>query len=131
MLKKLVPDARYEWMEVNHLLLASAETVTIQPGQVQVIHTGLYTSEPLVLSFQKGKGKLDMCVLLTTALTAEQEVKVAILNRGTEPITVTPGEWFLMVCRLSVAEPVDASIWPAYHPPAPGNHAGLNPRSNP
>lgn len=110
MLKKLVPDARYEWMEVNHLLLASAETVTIQPGQVQVIHTGLYTSEPLALSFQKGKGKLDMCVLLTTALTAEQEVKVAILNRGTEPITVTPGEWFLMVCRLSVAEPVDASI---------------------
>ena len=110
MLKKLVLDARYEWMEANHLLLASAETVTIQPGQVQVIHTGLYTSEPLALSFQKGNWKLDMCALLTTAFTAEQEIKVAILNRGTDPVTVAPGEWFLMACRLGVAEPLDTGL---------------------
>lgn len=110
MFEKLVPDARYEWMETNHLLLASAETVTIQPGQVQVVHTGVLACEPLALSFQRGAGKFDMCVLLTTALTAEQEVKVAILNRGTDPITITPGEWIVVACRLGVAEPIDAEV---------------------
>jgi hypothetical protein len=110
MFEKLIPDARYEWMEVNHLLLASAETVTIQPGQVQVIHTGLYTHGPLALSFQKGNCKLDMCVLLTTALTAEQEVKVAILNRGTDPVTIAPMEWLVVACRLGVAELLDTDI---------------------
>lgn len=107
MFEKLVSDARYEWMETNHLLLASAETVTIQPGQVQVVHTGLYTYEPLALSFQKGAGKFGMCVLLTTALTAEQEIKVAVLNRGTDPVTIVPGEWLVVTCRLGVAEPLD------------------------
>lgn len=110
MLKNLVLDARYEWMESNHLLLASAENVTIQPGQVQVIRTGLYTSEPLALSFQKGKEKLDMCVLLTTALTAEQEIKVAVLNRGTDPVTIVSQEWLLVACRLGVAEPIDTGL---------------------
>lgn len=110
MFKKLVPDARLDWLEANHVLLASAETVTIRPDQVQVVHTGLYIYEPLALSFQKGAGKLDMCVLLTTALTAKQEVKVAILNRGTEPVTIAPGEWFLVACRLGVAEPLDTDL---------------------
>ena len=110
MFKKLVPDARYEWMESSHILLASAETVTIQPGQMQVIHTGLYTHEPLALSFQKGAGKFDMCVLLTTALTAEQDVKVAVLNRGTDPVTIVPGEWLAMAYRLGVAKPLDTGL---------------------
>lgn len=110
MFEKLVPDARYEWMETNHLLLASAETVTIQPGQVQIIHTGLYTYEPLALSFQKGAEKFDMCALLATALTAEQEVKVAVLNRGTDPVTLASGEWFLVACRLGVAKPLDTDL---------------------
>lgn len=104
MFEKLVPDARYEWMDTNHVKLASAEAVTIQPGQVQVVHTGLYTYEPLALSFQKGAGKFDMCVLLTTALTAEQEIKVAILNCSTDPVTIVPGEWLAMACLLGVAE---------------------------
>lgn len=110
MFEKLVPDARYEWMETNHLLLASAEAVTIQPGQVQAIHTGLYTYEPLAMSFQRGAGKFDMCVLLTTALTAGQEVKVAILNRGTNPVTVVPGEWLIVACPLGLNEPLDIDI---------------------
>nr|DAP12992.1 MAG TPA: POL POLYPROTEIN [Caudoviricetes sp.] len=110
MITKLVPDAWFDWLEVNHILLASAETVTIQPGQVQVVHTGLYTHEPLALSFQKGNEKLDMCALLTTALTAEQEVKVAVLNRGTDPVTLVPGEMPLVACRLGVAEPIDNGI---------------------
>lgn len=110
MFGKLVPDARFDWLEANHVLLAFAETVTIQPGQVQVIHTGLRTHEPLALSFQKGNGKLDMCVLLTTALTAEQEVKVAVLNRGTDPVTIVPGEWLIVACRLGVAEPLDTGL---------------------
>jgi hypothetical protein len=110
MFEKLVPDARYEWMETNHLLLASAETVTIQPGQVQIIHTGLYTYEPLAMSFQRGAEKFGMCVLLTTALTADQEVKVAILNRGTSPVTLAPGEWFAVACPLGLNEPLDIDI---------------------
>lgn len=110
MFEKLAPDARYEWMNTNHVKLASAEAVTIQPGQVQVIHTGLYTYEPLALSFQKGAGKFDMCVLLTTALTAGQEVKVAILNRGTDPVTIVPGEWLSVACPLGVAEPLDIDL---------------------
>lgn len=108
MFEKLVPDARSDWIDLNRVLLASAETVTIQPGQVQVMHTGLYTREPLALSFQKGAGKFDMCVLLTTALTAEQEIKAAILNRGTDPVTIEPGEWFIVACRLGVIQSLDA-----------------------
>lgn len=104
MFEKLVPDARFDRLEINRALLAPAETVTIQPGQVQVAHTGLYTREPLVLSFQEGAGELDMCVLLTTALPAEQEVKVAILNRGTEPVTIKVGEWLLHAVGLMICE---------------------------
>lgn len=110
MFEKLVPDAKSDDLDLNHTLLASAEAVTIQPGQVRTIHTGHYTTEPLVMSFQKGAGKFDMCVLLTTALAAEQEVKAAILNRGTDPVTIVPGEWFVMACRLGVAEPLDTGI---------------------
>ena len=109
MFEKLVPDARFYRIEIGRYLLASAETVTIQPGQVQIVHTGLRTHEPLIMSFQSGAGKFDMCVLLTTALTAEQEVKVAILNRGTDPVTITPGETFLVACLLGVAQPIGAS----------------------
>lgn len=107
MFKKLVPDARYDWIDLNHSKLASAETVTIQPDQVQVVHTGLYTYDPLALSFQKGAGKFDMCALLTTAIVAEQEIKVAIMNRGADPVTIEPGEWFLVACRLGVIQSLD------------------------
>lgn len=110
MFEKLVPDAKFGYTNAGHAIVASAETVTIQPGQVQVIHTGLYTYEPLALSFQKGNGKLDMCALLTTALTAEQEVKVAVLNRGTDPVTLAPGELFVVAHHLSAAEPIDAEV---------------------
>lgn len=109
MFEKLVPDARLDRLDIKHALLASAETVTIQPGQVQVIHTGFYTHEPLVLSFQMDNGKLGMCVLMTTALTAEQEVKVTVLNRGADSVTLVPGEMFLVACRLCVPQPIDAS----------------------
>lgn len=110
MFEKLIPDARFDRLDINHALLASAETVTIQPGQVQAVHTGFYTYEPLALSFQKGGGKLDMCALLTTALTAEQEIKVAIMNRGTDPVTIVPGEWLVVSCCLGVTEPLDAEV---------------------
>lgn len=110
MFGKLVPDARYDWIDPNHDKLASAEAVTIHPGQVQVVHTGLYAYAPLALSFLRGLARLDMCVLLTTALAAEQEIKVAILNRGAEPVTIAPGEWLVVACRLGVAEPLDISI---------------------
>ena len=110
MITKLVPDAKLDQIEINHTLLTSAETVTIHPDRVQVVHTGAYTHESLALSLQKGNEKLAMCVLLTTALTAEQEIKVAILNRGTDPVTLAPGEWFLMACRLGVAEPLDTGL---------------------
>lgn len=110
MFEKLIPDTRYDWIDANHSKMASAETVTIQPGQVQVVNTGLHTYEPLALSFQKGNGKLDMCILLTTAITAGQEVKAAILNRGTEPVTIMPQEWFVVACRLGVAEPLGAEV---------------------
>lgn len=107
MFEKLVHDARFDWVDINHAELASAENVAIQPGQVQVVHTGLYAIEPLILSLQKRVGKLSMCILLTTAITAEQEVKVAILNRGTEAVTLSPGERFLVACQLAVKECVD------------------------
>lgn len=107
MFEKLVPDARYDWIDLNHAKLASAEAVTIPAGRVQVISTGLHACDPMALSFLKGVGKLDMCVLLTTALTAGQEVMVVVMNRGTEPVTLAPGEWFLVACQLAVKEDVD------------------------
>lgn len=102
MFEKLVPDANQEYLGYNHSRLAAAETVTIRPGQVQTISTGLRFGVPLLVSFLRGLNKLDMCVLLTTALTAEQETKVAILNRGTEPVTINAGEWLLHVCELTL-----------------------------
>ena len=109
MFEKLVPDARFDRLDIKRALLASAETVTIQPWQAQVIHTGLYTHEPLILSFQMDNGKMDMFVLMTTALTAEREVKVAVLNRGTDSVTLVPGEMFLVAHRLYTPKPIDAS----------------------
>lgn len=109
MFEKLVPDARFDRLDINRALLASAKTVTIQPRQVQVIHTGLYAHEPLTLSFQVGNGKLDMCDLMTTALTAEREVKVTVLNGGADPVTLVPGEMFLVACRLGAPQPIDVS----------------------
>lgn len=108
MFEKLVPDARLTRLDISRTLLASTETVTIQPGQVQVIHTGTRTHEPLTLSFQGDVGKFDMCVLLTTALVAGQEVKAAVMNRGADPVAIEPGEWFLVACRLGVIQSLDA-----------------------
>lgn len=110
MFETLVPDAKSDDLDLNHTLLASAETVTIQPGQVQTIHTGHYTTEPLAMSFRKGPGKFDMCILLTTAMPAEQEVRVAILNRGTEPVVIGRGEWLVVTCRLAATELLGAKF---------------------
>jgi hypothetical protein len=110
MFKKLVPDARFDRLDTNRTLLTSAETVTIKPYEAQVIHTGLYTYEPLILSFQNGNGKLDMCTLLTVALPDMEEVKVTVLNRGTVPVTIVPGEWLVVARRLGAAEPLDVDI---------------------
>lgn len=110
MYEKLVPDAKCDQTDLNHYLLASAETVTIQPGQVQTARTGLRFNIPLLLSLAKGLDHLDMCTLLTTALVDGHEAQVAILNRGTEPVTVAAGEWFIVARCLGVNQPIDDSI---------------------
>lgn len=107
MLEKLIPDALCEPQDINHTWLASAETVTIQPGQVQTIHTGFRSYVPLLVSFIRGLGKLDMCVLLTTSIVDGDEVKVAVLNRGSDPVKIKVGEWLLHVCELPLWEPED------------------------
>ena len=100
MFEKLVPDANQEYLDYNHSRLAAAETVTIQPGQVQTISTGLRFCAPLLVSFLRGSNKLDMCALLTTSIMDGDDCKVAILNRGTEPVTINAGEWLLHACEL-------------------------------
>lgn len=95
MYEKLVPDAKCDQTDPNHYLLASVETVTIQPGQIQTAHTGFCFNIPLLLSLVEGLDHLDMCTLLTTALVDGHETRVAILNRGTEPVTINAGEWLL------------------------------------
>ena len=105
MSRKLVPDANQEYLDYNHSHLAAAETVTIRPGQVQTISTGIRFSVPLLVSFLRGLDKLDMCVLLTTGIMDGDECKVAILNRGTDPVTIKAGELLLHVCEL----PIDSS----------------------
>lgn len=107
MLEKLVPDALCEPQDINHTWLATAETVTIQPGQVQTIHTGFRSPVPLLASFIRGLHKLDMCVLLTTSIMDDDEVKVAILNRGPDPVKLKAGEWLLHVCELPLRGPED------------------------
>lgn len=104
MFKKLVPDALYGGFDLNQDVLASAETVTIPPGQVRTVHTGLSTQYPLALSFAPGARQLDMCTLLTTAITPEREIQVAILNRDTEPVTIHIEEFFLISCKLAEFE---------------------------
>lgn len=106
MFEKLVPDAKCDQTDLNHYLLASAETITIQPGQIQTVHTGFRFYVPLLLSLAKGLDHLDMCTLLTTALVNGHETQVAILNRGTEPVTINAGEWLLHVCEL-LLEPIE------------------------
>lgn len=105
MYEKLVPDAMCDHTDLNHARLGAAETVTIQPGQVQTVSTGLRFHMPLLVSFLRGLDKLDMCVLLTTAIMDGDEVRVAILNRGTEPVTIHAGEWLLHICELPLNEP--------------------------
>lgn len=100
MYEKLVPDAKCDQTDLNHYLLASAETVTIQPGQTQVVHTGFCFHVPLLLSLAKGLDHLNMCTLLTTALVDGYETRVAILNRGTDPVTIKAGEWLLHAVGL-------------------------------
>ena len=100
MYEQLVPDAKCDQTDLNHYLLASAETVTIQPGQIQAVHTGFRFYVPLLLSLAKGLDHLDMCTLLTTALVDGHETLVAILNRGTDPVTINAGEWLLHVHEL-------------------------------
>lgn len=107
MLGKLVPDALCEPQDINRTWLASAETVTIQPGQVQTIHTGFCSYAPLLVSFIRGLGKLDMCVLLTTSIMDGDDVEVAVLNRGPDPVKIKAGEWLLHVCELPLWEPED------------------------
>lgn len=107
MFEKLVPDALREPQDINHSWLAAVETVTIQPGQVQTVHTGFRSYVPLLVSFIQGLGKLDMCVLLTTSLIDGDEVKVAVLNRGSDPVEIKVGEWLLHVCELPLWEPED------------------------
>lgn len=95
MYEKLVPDAICDQTDLNRYMLASAETVTIQPGQVQTVHTGFRFNIPLLLSLVEGLDHLDMCTLLTTALVDGHETRVVILNRGTDPVTIKAGEWLL------------------------------------
>lgn len=105
MYEKLVPDARRDQIDLNHYLLASAETATIQPGQIQTVHTGLRFHVPLILSLVDGLDHLDMCTLLTTALVDGHEAQVAILNRGTDPVTIKAGEWLLHAVKPMIYEP--------------------------
>lgn len=100
MYEKLVPDAKCDHTDMDHARLAAAETVTILPGRVQTVSTGLRFCVPLLASFLRGLDKLDMCTLLTTGIMDGDEAKVAILNRGTEPVTIHAGEWLLHVFEL-------------------------------
>lgn len=43
-----------------------------------------------------------MCTLLTTGIMDGDEAKVAVLNRGTEPVTINAGEWLLHVLELQL-----------------------------
>lgn len=105
MFEKLVPDAKCDQTDLNHYLLASAETVTIQPGQIQTVHTGFRFYVPLLLSLARGLDHLDMCTLLTTALVDHHETRVAVLNRGTDPVTIKAGEWLLHAVELMFYDP--------------------------
>lgn len=105
MYEKLVPDAKCDQTDLNHYLLSSAETVTIQPGQIQTVHTGLRFHIPLLLSLAKGSSHLDMCLLLTTALVDGHETSVAILNRGTDPVTIKVGDWLLHAVESMLHDP--------------------------
>lgn len=105
MFERLVPDAKFDQTDPNHYLLSSAETVTIQPGQTQVVHTGFRFNIPLLLSLVDGLDHLDMCTLLTTALVDGHEARVAILNRGTDPVTIKAGEWLLHAVDPMLHEP--------------------------
>lgn len=107
MFEQLVPDALREPQDINHSWLAAVETATIQPGQVQTVHTGFRSYAPLLVSFIRGLGKFDMCVLLTTSIVDGDEVKVAVLNRGSDPVKIKAGEWLLHVRELPLWEPED------------------------
>ena len=96
MFTKLVPDASSTNVTTFSGVIGSAEHVVIQPGQVQSVGTGLSSDRHLILCFDKYEdGKLDMCELLTTAVPANREIRVAVLNRGTDPVTIPVGYVFI------------------------------------
>lgn len=96
MFTKLVSDASSTYVSPDSGTIDSAEHVVIQPGQVQRVGTGLFSDRGLILAIDKyGDGLLDMCELITTAIPADREVRAAILNRGTDPVTIPVGYTFL------------------------------------
>lgn len=113
-MKQLVPDAVFESTDLTHHLVTAAETVTIQPGQIQTVRTGLRAYEPLILSLAHGLDHLDMCVLLTTAVVDGHDLQVAILNRGADPVTIKAGDLLLHAVEVQTLSDGD---WRQLEPP--------------
>ena len=96
MITKLVPDASYTKVSYDGGTLASAERVEIPGGETRVISTGLICEKNLILAFDElGNKGLGMCVLITTTAPRFREIKVAVLNRGTDPVVIESGSTFL------------------------------------
>nr|DAR60752.1 MAG TPA: hypothetical protein [Caudoviricetes sp.] len=96
MFTKLVSDASSTNVTPFSGVIDSAEHVVIPANEVRSIGTGLSSDRHLVLSLDKcGDSPLDMCELLTTAVPAGREIRVAVLNRGTDPVTIPVGYAFL------------------------------------
>lgn len=89
MFEKLVPDASHTKVSYDGGILSSAEHVVIPPGEVRTVSTGLVCEHNLALLLDKfSEVDLSMCVLLTSVAPRFREIKVSILNRGSDPVTI-------------------------------------------
>lgn len=91
MITKLVPDAQFSVEGCGIYTLHAAETVDIPPGKCKSVSTGLKADFPSVVFKHPAADRLDMSALLTAVFHENQEIRVHILNHGTDPVHIPAG----------------------------------------
>ena len=105
-IKRIRPDVelpRYQTAGAAAFDLAAAESIIIQPGEMALVPTGLVIAVPpgtFLAIFARSSTPLKRGLMVANGVGvvdpdysgADDEVKIALLNVRTSPVTITRGE---------------------------------------